>query len=70
MADYPLDQPRLLRPGVSLKESDFHGSDKHQALEPEQEERKKKGDLGLSDIADFPTRPLSHTGLPFVLKGK
>ena len=66
----PVDQPILLRPGVMHRESDWHGSAKHYALSPEHPERAKKGDLGLMDIQDFPSRPLSHAGLPFVLKGR
>lgn len=65
---HPVDQPVLLRPGVMHRESDCHGSGKHYALPPEHPERAKKGDIGLSDIADMPSRPLSHAGLPFVLK--
>ncbi len=65
---HPIDQPVLLRPGVMHRESDFHGSAKHLALEPGHPERAAKGDLGLSEIDDFPSRSLSHTGLPFVLK--
>lgn len=65
---HPIDQPVLLRPGVMHAESDFHGSMKHYALEPEHPERAKKGDLGMSDIPDFDSRPLSHSGMPFVLK--
>ncbi|MEE9592238.1 MAG: hypothetical protein V3W28_01505 [Thermoplasmata archaeon] len=64
----PVDQPIVLRPGVMHRESDYHGSGKHYALEPEHPERAEKGDLGLSTIEDFESRPLSHEGLPFVLK--
>ncbi len=67
---HPIDEPVLLRPGVMHREADYHGSDHHYALPPEHPERADKGDLGLSDIKDFPSRSLSHDGLPFVLKGK
>ena len=66
----PVDQPILERPGVMHREDDFHGNAKHYGLPPEHPERARKGDLGLTDIQDFPSRSLSHTGLPFVLKGK
>lgn len=65
---HPTDQPVVLRPGVTHRESDFHGSAKHLAIPPEHPERVAKGDIGLSEIDDFPSRPLSHSGLPFVLK--
>jgi hypothetical protein len=70
MGNKPIDEPRITSPGVLYRESDYHGSEKHLALEPEHPVRTEKGDLGLSDIADFPSRPLSHDGLPFTLKGK
>lgn len=66
----PTDEPIVLRPGVMHTETDWQGSAKHYALPPEHPERAKKGDLGLENIQDFDSRPLSHTGLPFVLKGK
>lgn len=66
---HPIDQPVLLRPGVMHRESDFHGSMKHYALEPEHPERTKKGDLGLTDIQDFESRSLTG-GFPFTLKGR
>lgn len=67
---HPIDQPVLLRDGVMHREADYHGNAKHYGLPPEHPERAKKGDLGMEDIQDFDSRPLSHTGLPFVLKGK
>ena len=67
---HPIDSPVLLRPGVMHAETDYHGSAKHYGLTPEHPERAKKGDLGLSQIQDFDSRALSHTGLPFVLKAK
>ena len=63
----PVDEPIILRPGVTHRESDYPGSMKHLALEPEHEERKKKGDLGLSNIPDFEPRPLTGPK-PFKLK--
>jgi hypothetical protein len=64
----PIDQPIVLRPGVMLREADFHGSAHHLAIPPEHPERTDKGDLGLTSIPDFEPRPLSHSGLPFTLK--
>ena len=65
IASHPIDTPVLERPGIMHRESDFHGSAKHYALEPEHPERTAKGDLGLSSIKDFEPRPLSHAGSPF-----
>ena len=65
IAGHPIDEPVRLRPGVTHREADFHGNAKHMAIPPEHPERAKKGDLGLSVIADFASRALSHVGLPF-----
>jgi hypothetical protein len=65
---HPIDSPVLLRPGVTHRETDYHGNDKHLAIPPEHPERAEKGDLGLESIPDFESRPLSHTGKPFTLK--
>jgi hypothetical protein len=61
----PLDQPREIRPGVMHRETDWQGSGKWYALPPEAPERAAKGDLGLSTIKDFESRPLTSAGLPF-----
>lgn len=50
------------------READWHGSQHHYAVPPENPDRAEKGDLGLTDIEDFPSRPLSTDGLPFTLK--
>ena len=65
---HPIDTPISIRPGVVYRESDYHGNAKHLALPPEHPERSEKGDFGLESIQDFESRPLSHTGKPFVLK--
>lgn len=69
---YPLDQPIVESPGVMHKEGDCSGNAKWYALPPEDPRRAEKGDLGLSVIKDFESRPLSHPGLPFanLRKGK
>jgi len=66
----PVDTPILIRPGVTHKESDFHGNGKHYALPPEHPERSAKGDLGLSVIPGLETKPTDYPGLPFELKPK
>lgn len=62
---YPLDTPRMIKPGVSQHEADFHGSAKWYALPPEAPLRQEKGDLGLSVIKDFDSKPLTTPGAPF-----
>jgi hypothetical protein len=64
----PTDEPKILRPGVMLKESDFHGNAKHLALPPEHPERANKGDLGLNIIPGLESKPLSYSDLPFTIK--
>lgn len=64
----PHDEPVVLRPGVMHRETDALGNAKWLTLPPEAKERADKGDLGLSVIPGFEPRPLSHSGLPFVLK--
>lgn len=67
---YPYDQPSMKGHGTLYKESEYHGSMSRMALPPEDEIRKKKGDLSMSSIKDFEPRALSHPGLPFAnLKG-
>lgn len=66
----PVDEPVLERPGVMHRETDYQGNDKFYALPPESKERARKGDLGNAFIKDFEPRPLTHKGLPFVIKEK
>ncbi len=67
---YPYDQPSMKEHGVLYKESEYHGSMSRMALAPEDEIRRRKGDLSMKDIKDFEPRALSHSGLPFAnLKG-
>lgn len=66
---YPLDQPRLSRPGVMAHEANAPGNAKWLSLPPESAERAYKGDLGLSYVRNFEPRPLTSAGAPFVLKG-
>lgn len=61
----PVDTPVLLEDGVMHREADFHGNAKFYTLPPEAKRRADKGDLGLSVIKDFESRPLSHSGKPF-----
>jgi len=67
---YPLDQPAVEKQGVLYDEKQMPGDDKALMLEPEDPIRKAKGDLGLRDIKDMPSRALTHSGTPFKnLKG-
>lgn len=65
---YPLDQPRLIRPGIKLKEADFHGSAARLAVPPENPDRAHAGDLSMTNIKNFESRPLTTPGAPYVLK--
>ena len=64
----PIDEPVILRPGVTHKEEDYSGNAKHLAIPPEHPERADKGDLGLTVIPNFDSKPLSHSGKPYKLK--
>jgi hypothetical protein len=61
----PLDQPREIRPGVMHAETNWQGSGKWYSLPPDSMERQAKGDLGLSHIRDFESRPLTSPMLPY-----
>jgi len=61
----PTDEPVLARPGVTHRESDFHGNAKFLAQPPEDPERAAKGDLGLSIIPGLETKPLTAGGVPW-----
>lgn len=65
----PTDEPILIAPGVTHKEGDHSGAAKWLAVPPESAVRAAKGDLSMSTIKDFEPRPLTHKGLPFVIKG-
>jgi len=69
---YPFDTPQMLpgadNAGVMYKEADFHGSDKNLGQPPESPIRKAKGDLSMSDIANFAPRALTSPGLPYVVR--
>jgi hypothetical protein len=61
----PIDEPILLRPGVTHREADAPGNAKWLALPPEAAERAAKGDLGEVVIPGLECKPLEHPGLPF-----
>lgn len=61
----PTDEPILERPGITHRETDFHGNAKWLALPPESTERSEKGDLGLVVIPGLESEPLSTPGMPF-----
>jgi hypothetical protein len=61
----PVDQPKMIRPGVMHAEADAPGNSKWYALPPEHPERAAKGDLGELVMPGFESKPLSHPGLPF-----
>ena len=53
---YPLDEPVILRDGVTHREADFHGSAHWLYVSPEHPERAAKGDLGMAHIKNFEPR--------------
>lgn len=64
----PGDVPKILRPGVSHREADYHGAAHQLYVSPEHPERAAKGDLGMDVIADFGSRWSKTTeDLPFTL---
>ena len=66
MFTYPLDQPRLIRPGVTQRETEFHGAAKWGTLPPEHPERAAKGDLSQGVIPFFESRhSVESPGLPY-----
>jgi len=69
-AGHPVDEPSIERQGLMHRESDAPGNAKWLALPPESKDRADKGDLGNLIIPGFEPRPLSHPGLPFVIKEK
>lgn len=67
---FPLDKPIIEEPGLQVREADFHGSDVHFSIPPENPIRARKGDKSMKTIPHFEPRALSHPGLPFKdLKG-
>lgn len=65
---YPLDQPRMIRPGVKLREADFHGNASWLAVPPENPDRARAGDLSMTDIKGLESRALNTPGAPYTLK--
>lgn len=66
---YPLDQPRVERPGIKSIETNWHGSAKFLAVPPENPDRARQGDLSMTTIKDFDSRPsLEMSGAPYTLK--
>jgi len=61
----PHDEPVLIRPGVTHREADFHGSMKQIALEPEHPERAAKGDVGFASMKPSDYSFESEAPFPF-----
>ena len=68
MFTFPLDQPSIEAQGFRYAENAAPGNAVWMTLPPEAGMRVAKGDLGLSYIKDFESRPLETAGLPFILK--
>lgn len=69
MFTYPLDQPRMIRPGVKLREADAPGNASWLAVPPSNPDRARQGDLSMDPIANFDSRPsLEMSGAPYTLK--
>lgn len=64
---YPIDVPRVNAEGDFAPEKDMLQNAKWLAKSPESPQRASKGDLGLSFIKDFESRPLTTPGLPFII---
>jgi len=62
---YPLDTPRLDAEGNFAPERGAPGNAAWLSKSPESPQRQAKGDLGLSNIRDFESRPLTSPGAPF-----
>lgn len=65
MMTYPLDTPRTIAPGELAPERNAPGNAQWLSLPPEAPQRAAKGDLGMSVIKDFDSRPLTSPGAPF-----
>ena len=62
---FPVDVPAIEGPGFMHREADSPGQAKWLAVGPEHPRRANKGDLPMTQIADFDPQPLSHVGAPW-----
>jgi hypothetical protein len=65
---YPLDRPRVIRPGVLYREADWHGGSWPMATTPEMPDRARAGDLSMTNIKGLESRALTSPGAPYILK--